>query len=473
LRFIYNLKSSNIRRKGDLTCEELQAALHCWIAEVQSKEFASEIKGFQQANQVPSSSRIKQLCPFIDKHGILRVGGRIQNSNLPEERKHQVILPHNSFLTTLIIRDSHLTHLHGGFQLISSVLQQQYWILRSRDTIRQIVRKCVICRRRRAQTTQQLMGSLPSARVNPGRAFLHVGVDYAGPYLIRPIKGRGQQRLKCYFCVFVCLATKAVHLEAVTEMTTEAFIAALKRFTARRGVCSHIYSDCGSNFVGAETELKSMLESQPNNSVITNHLANMGITWSFNPPAAPHQGGLWEAGVKSVKYHLRRVVGTVILTLEEFQTILCLVEACLNSRPLCAVSCDPTDYNVLTPGHFLIGAPLTSIPEPDFTPLKQNRLSNWQLTQQLFQHFWNRWSAEYLSTLQQRFKWSAKRENLQEGDLVIIKDETLPPMKWKLGRIIATHPGADSLVRSVTVKTSTSEYKRPIAKLCPILFNDE
>ena len=473
IRFIQNCKQPNSRTVGELSCEELESALQSLIKQVQSSFFGPEIKNLNLKKEVKPTSKILQLHPFLDLRGILRVGGRLHKANLPESVKHPIILPHNHHLTDLIIQDCHLTTLHGGFQLIWTTLKQKFWILRARDTIRHHVRRCVVCRRQRAETAKQLMGSLPSARVNPGRAFCHTGVDYAGPFQIRPFKGRSKITFKCYFSIFVCLATTAVHLEAVSELTTEAFIAAFKRFVSRRGVCSHMYSDCGTNFIGADAELKALLESSQHNSTLTHHLADKGITWKFNPPGAPHQGGLWEAGVKSVKHHLRRVIGSTTITFEEFQTVLCQVEACLNSRPLCAISCDPEDLSVLTPGNFLIGCALTAVPEPDLTHIKLNRLSKWQLTQQMFQHFWRRWSAEYLSSLQQRFKWSSKRSNLAIGDLVIIKDENLPPMKWDLGRVIAVHPGADSCVRVVTVKTARGELKRPVVKLCPILYNDE
>jgi len=207
-------------------------------------------------------------------------------------------------------------------------------------------------------------------------------------------------------------------------------------------------------------------------SQFASYHADRGTTRHFNPPAAPHQGGLWEAGVKSVKFHLKRVIGAHVLTFEEFQTVLAQVEACLNSRPLCAMSCDPADVTALTPGHFLIGQPLTAVQEPDITHLKINRLSRWQLTQQMKQHFWKRWSGEYLSSLQQRFKWNAKRENLRIGDLVLVKDDQQPPMKWKMGRIIDTHPDHDNTVRVVSVKTSEGEYTRPVVKLCPLMSTD-
>ena len=152
-------------------------------------------------------------------------------------------------------------------------------------------------------------------------------------------------------------------------------------------------------------------------------------------------------------------MGCASLTIEEFQTILCLVEVCLNSRPLCAVSSDPNDLCVLTRGDFLIGHPINAIPEPDYSATKTNRLTRWQQSQKLFQHFWKRWSNEYLSNLQQRFKWKQKRSNLVTGNLVLVKDELLPPMKWKLGRVIATRPGSDLCVRVATVKTVSGEYK--------------
>ncbi|CAG7824546.1 unnamed protein product, partial [Allacma fusca] len=160
--------------------------------------------------------------------------------------------------------------------------------------------------------------------------------------------------------------------------------------------------------------------------------------------------------------------GSTSLNFEEYATLLAQVESCVNSRPLSPLSCDPEDLSALTPGHFLIGAPLNALPEPDLTETKINRLSRWQLCQQLAQHFWKRWNQEYLHQLQQRNKWNLSSENLKVGTLVLLKDERLPPTEWKLGRIIQVHPGPDGLVRVVTLKTESGELKRPIVKLCPL-----
>lgn len=202
-------------------------------------------------------------------------------------------------------------------------------------------------------------------------------------------------------------------------------------------------------------------------------VANDGINiWNFIPPSAPHFGGLWEAGVKSTKYHLRRILGNAVLTFEEMTTTLVEIEACLNSRPLCPLSSDPNDLGVLTPGHFLIGDHLRTPPRPSLLDVNTNRLERWQLTQQLTEHFWQRWSTEYLHRLQVRPKWLSKTPNLNVGDIVIVRDERLPPAKWILGRVVETHAGQDNLVRSATVKTATSLFKRPITKLCGLPINE-
>ncbi|XP_011169987.1 uncharacterized protein LOC105202989 [Solenopsis invicta] len=250
------------------------------------------------------------------------------------------------------------------------------------------VRRCVVCARWRTAIPQQLMGSLPRERVTAGRPFLDTGVDYAGSIQLRTTKGRGQRAYKGFIAVFVCLPTRAVHLEAVSDYTADAFLAALRRFVSRRGLCRTLRSDCGTNFVAADAQLRSFFApGSPELHRIVGQLASDRIQWQFNPPSAPHFGGIWEAAVKSLKHHLRRVLGNATLTFEEMSTLLAQVEACLNSRPLQALSDDPDDIAALTPGHFLVGSPLTAVPEPSLLELPANRLTRWQLLQQMRDHF--------------------------------------------------------------------------------------
>lgn len=174
-----------------------------------------------------------------------------------------------------------------------------------------------------------------------------------------------------------------------------------------------------------------------------------------------------------MKYHLRRVVGESVLTVEDYNTITSKIEALLNSRPLTPLSADPADLSALTPGHFLIGAPLTAIPEDDLRNIPINKLKRWQQLQMFTQHIWHRWSRDYLHTLQERSKWNKKSQNLMVGDLVVVQDVSTPPLNWPLARIVATHPGSDNVVRVVTLQTKNGLLTRPAVKVFPLPVLEE
>ncbi|XP_037293582.1 uncharacterized protein LOC119189039 [Manduca sexta] len=230
------------------------------------------------------------------------------------------------------------------------------------------------------------MGSLPSVRCTPARAFSNSGVDYAGPINIRTSKGRGNHSYKGYICLFVCMSTRAIHLELVSDMSTQAFLAAFRRFVSRRGHCSHLWSDNGTTFVGASKELKQLVKAAHKSAAA--ELATHGTEWHFIPPHAPNFGGLWEAGIKSTKFHLKRVIGDSMLTFEEMTTLLNQIEACLNSRPITVMdNTDVIEPLPLTPGHFLIGEPLVAVPDPNYESSKINSLSRWQLLQKCIKAF--------------------------------------------------------------------------------------
>lgn len=198
---------------------------------------------------------------------------------------------------------------------------------------------------------------------------------------------------------------------------------------------------------------------------LINSITIQGSEWHFIPPASPHFGGLWEAGIKSIKYHLKRVVGDSTLTFEELSTVLYQIEVCLNSRPLCPTTSDPTDDSVLTPGHFLIGHALLAPPETLTQTASISSLTRWQLVQKMRNYFWHRWQREYLTRLQQRPKWASVSPNLEKDSLVLIMEDNLPPTRWALGRVLEVHPGQDDLVRVVTLRCQGTIIKRPITKL--------
>ena len=317
------------------------------------------------------------------------------------------------------------------------------------------------------------MGNLPEVRVSQRRAFLNVGLDYGGPFNLKMSRNI---TTKGYICLFVCLSTKAVHLEVAVDLSSKAFLNCLKRFIARRGKCINIYSDNGSNFVGARNELQelsALLRNKHHQSQTENYATSKNIQWHFIPAYAPHMGGIWEAGIRSVKTHLKKVIGYTLLTYEEFYTVLVEIEACLNSRPLTPISTDPTDFTALTPGHFLIGTALTSIIQPDVQDVPSNRLTRYELLNKFEQIFWTRWRNEYLSSLQARYKWKSKSPNkeLNVGTMDILKDDKLPPKYWKIGRIVELHKGKDNHVRVASVKIVDGIDKRNLNKICVLPCN--
>lgn len=464
-RFLWNyFKPKNERITGALTFVEINKALLRLIKYVQELNFPDEVKKLKNNERL--SKPLQKLNLFLDSDNIIRVGGRLHYSSLAYDKKHPILLPRNSKLTYKIIESIHIKYFHAGLLTVNHLLNQRYWVLSPKRAITHVLSKCVRCFKVKPQPLQPLMGSLPSPRLEQCRAFTSAGVDFGGPFEISLGKTVGKTRAvktgRAYVCLFVCLATKALHLELVSDLTAEAFVAALRRLFARRGKVHHMWSDNATNFVLAN---KTLFKLDPLNPV----------EWHFIPPSSPNFGGLWEAGIKSVKKHLIRVIGEQILTYEEFYTFLCQIEAILNSRPLTPLSSDPNDLSVLTPNHFLTLESPASPPDPDLSHLKLNKLSRWQLVQRLQQDFWHRYKLEYLHTLQQRHKWSQDNEMPSVGTLVLIKEDCMPPLRWKLGRITALHPGKDGIPRVATLKTATNAaLKRPLLKLCPLpLENSE
>lgn len=221
--------------------------------------------------------------------------------------------------------------------------------------------------------------------------------------------------------------------------------------------------------MGTQNHIKEVREFLLKNQIVLQEqFTRQNINWIFAPPTAAHMNGLHEACIKSVKLLLKNEIGDAILTFEEFSTLLSRVEAILNSRPLVAMSEDPCDLDVLTPGHFLIGQPLVAVPEYVWKETKMSRLSRFQVIQKMSQNIFSRYQREYLTSLQLRNKWFNHSENVKIGDLVLIVDENSIPLHWKRGRIIEVFPGKDNVIRSVKLKTQSGELIRPVVKLCKL-----
>lgn len=347
------------------------------------------------------------------------------------------------------------------------ILRIEYWVPRFKSKIRGVIGRCKPCILDKKRSCSQIMAALPSERTALDRPFTTTGVDFAGPFDVKSFTGRACKITKGYVCIFVCFATKAIHLEATSDLSTATFLLAFQRFVSRRGCPNTIFSDNGTNFVGASRELERDFKTflRESQTSVCSAYGLQGLTWRFIPAGAPHMGGLWEAGVKSFKLHFRKEAQAYKYTFEELCTLLARIEACLNSRPLCSMSDNPQETVALTPGHFLIGSPLLAPPEPAIHDSPISIVNRFRKMKALAQNFCRRWKEEYLMSLHKRYKWKNRERDLKENDLVVIRHEQLPPTSWRLGRVVKLFPGSDGLVRVVDVRTANGVVRRHIAKL--------
>lgn len=462
-------KNKNILNTEFLTSFELNQSFMYIIKFEQNKYFQNDINNISKGNY--KKGNLASLHPFLDDFGLLRVGGRLHFADISYEQKHPIILPKGSLITSLFIRSEHERLLHAGPKLLLANINQRFWIINGLSEIRKITHKCIVCFREKATVAKQLMGSLPASRVTAcARPFERVGVDFAGPVEVKLSRIRRSVIGKGYICVFICFVTKAIHLELASDLTTETFLACFRRFVSRRGLPTEIHCDNASTFKCAKSrlvELYSLMSSRDHQAKVHCFSSQRGIKFHFIPTYSPTFGGLWEAAVKSTKYHLKRVLKRAVMTYEQLNSILIEIEAILNSRPLLQMSSDPNDFCYLTPGHFLIGSSLTMYPEQNLCDVPKNRLKFWEQCTNIKQSFWKIWHKYYLNILQNRPKWQSEQLNVKQGSLVILKEDNIPSMMWPMARIVKLFPGHDGKVRTVEVRTSNNKtHIRSIHKIC-------
>ena len=466
LRFRHNLSatsSTSRRLTGPLSALELRAAHDFIVRQLQCQAFAQEIAALTRGASIDGRSSLLSLSPQLDRDGLLRVGGRLEHSPLPEETRHPLILPRDHRVTSLMIMAIHERLMHAGGDHVLNELRQQYWVPRARETVKKTVYGCLTCRRRRARPCQPRMADLPEARFDTRRSFSSVGIDFFGP-LTTKTGCRGSQQ-KRYCLLITCMTTRAVHLEVAQSLNTDSFLMALRRFIARRGKPEVIYSDNGTNLRAGERELRRLIREW-NQQAICDQLAQADIIWHFSPPAAADMGGVWERMIGTVKRALRTVLGKLMVTDEVLQTVIAEAEAVVNSRPLTYVSAEGDSLEALTPNHLLLGHPTVCMPPGIFNDGDTSSRRLWRQTQALADQFWRRWLREYAPGLACRQKWARETRNLARGDLVLLMEDDMPRGRWPLGRVMEVMPGPDGRVRSALVRVRGGEVHRPARRIC-------
>ena len=448
-RFVKNCKlAPNHRQSGPLTSDELVDAKWPMWRYVQREVYSTEIERLNRGVPLLKASPLLKLSPFLDSQGLLRVGGRLQNSDLYFDTKHPLILP-NCHISKLLISFSHVQLKHAGVNTLITFLRERYYILGVRKIAKTIVKYCVACQRQDAKPCNQEGAPLPEDRVRKASPFSVTGVDYAGPLFCKGIKTR------YYILLFTCAVIRAVHLELVKSLNLSDFVLAFRRMTARRGVPAIIYSDRGTTFVAASNHLHSIY-------------GDRAPHWKFNPPASPWWGGFWERMVRSVKSSLRKSLGQHSLSRPELEATLVEVEAAINTRPLTSIPTEPGALGPLTPSHFLRGhvgdIKVNDDGIPDFSTIYLQELHGNHLS--AVKKFWDLWQTDYLTNLPTIVPHHKEFGNLQVGDMVLLNEGHLGSrLKWPLALVTKLFPGKDGKVRAVEIRTAKGTYTRPVQRL--------
>lgn len=435
------------------------------LKKAQADSFCAEINLLKCGKCIPRDSRLRNLSPYLDEQGLLRVGGRIDAvSDVALETKRPYIIDGRHPITKLIVRHYHVKAAHGNQEAVVNHLKQMYWVIRIRPAVKEVASKCFFCRLRRVKPAVPRMGDLPEARMaHHQRPFTFCGIDLFGPMEVVV----GRRREKRYGVLFTCLTIRAIHIELVHFLTTDSLIMALRRMSCRRGWPRYIYSDNGTNLRGADVELSKAMQELDDDALRT-EAVNNGALWTFIPPVSPHWGGAWERLIRSVKSSLRVILKERAPKDEVLRTLLVEVENIVNGRPLTHVSVEPGSTESLTPNHFLIGSSSNLPTAGVFDDSDLFLRKQWRQAQRLADMYWQRWLKEYLPTLVPRTKWHQEQNPLKVGDLVFIADPDWPRNTWPRGIINKVFPGKDGRVRVVEVRTSRGVLRRSAARVAPI-----
>ena len=422
------------------------------------------ITSSQQA--VDSEKNFKQLKRdlglYHDEKGVLRCRGRLNNSDLTFNSKFPIFLPKSKF-AELIVMDVHRKVKHNGLKETLNELRTKFWITKARIFIKRIIRTCHICIFIESRPYgYPAAPDLPTSRVSISPPFTHVGIDYAGPVYVKSIYSPNSQTYKAWIVLYTCHATRNICLDLVPSYDAPSCIRTLRRFFSRRGVPTSIKSDNGSNFTAEETQ---------------NYCSRIGVQWTFNPPASPWWGGLFERLIRSTKRCIKKVLLKSKVTFEEMLTVLQEIETVINNRPLTFTYEEPAE-EVLTPSHLVYGRRINLHSNDLELPDEENLPSRLKYLKGIQKNFWLRWKSEYLTELREHHHAKSTEKVLcNVGDLVLIQDDPkIPRLLLRMGVVEKIHPSRDNKIRVATVRyisqNKVIRLTRPVNKLIPVEGND-
>ncbi|XP_057695374.1 uncharacterized protein LOC130917729 [Corythoichthys intestinalis] len=443
------------------SAEDYRQAELTILRKAQCDSFPIEVEHLKAGRAVRPDSRLLKLSPEWDQEmELIRVGGRLRHCNLTTDSLHPVVLDPAHHITKLILKTYDQQLRHPGAERVFAEIRRRYWILRGRQAVRKLQHECPECQKWRAKPETPKMADLPPARLRLHHpAFYSTGMDCFGPLEVKV----GRRTEKRWGILYKCLTTRAVYIDLLTSLDVDAFLMSLRRLIARRGKPHEVYSDQGTNFKGGNAELQQTFnELAP---LLKSQLSSQQIDFHFNPPKAPHFGGVWEREIRSVKSALRTTLGVQVVPEEVRRTVLVEIEGILNSKPLGYVSSDIADPDPITPNTLLMGRhdsalPLVVYPKSDLSSRKR-----WRHSQILSDQFWRCFTQNYLPTLQTRNKWTEDKDDLKVGTVVMVADPQSPRSLWPVGTVKTIMPGRDNKVRVAEVQVKDKLFVRPVARL--------
>ena len=444
LRFFNNAKNNPNKQTGPLTTAESETARETLWRLQQALYYPKDVARLKKGESLRGDSKLFKLTPYLDEKGILRIHGRLQNSNLEFGQKHPIILP-NSYVALLLVRFYHEFFGHAGVDHTLTQLRKNFWIIKSRRAVKSVVKYCVACQKIDSKPCNQITAPLPQYRVIQNRPFAVVGIDYAGPLYCNKAKR------KWYILLTTCGVTRAIHLELTPSQNLKDFFNSFSKFCSRRLIPEHIVSDNGQTFVGASSRMAQIY-------------GPLAPQWTFIPPKSPWWGGWYERLVRSVKNGLKKSVGLRSLNRADLEVALLRIEAAVNDRPITR----STDKLPLRPSDFLlphIGHMSIPQKEPDRQMLEELASSQKKAVAEV----WSRWRDEYITNLPHLVSKHFTFKDIQIGDLVLINDNDHAIVKnrlmWPLGRVTQVFPGRDNLIRKVELQTQSGLITRTIQRL--------
>ena len=339
-RFVLYLNNKKKITRTDLTLDDLKRAEESIFRFDQKVCFGKEYNDILYYNRVPKSSHLYKLEPYADSEDLLRVGVRLTHAPISDEAKNQLLMSSRSHIALLIVRDAHEKAKHSGTEYVLAILREKYWIVGARSLIKSFINRCVVCKVLYSMPKAQRMADLLQDRLAAGSPpFTNVGIDVFGPFYVK--KGRTQE--KRYGLIFTCLVLRAIHIEVLSSLDSDAFINAIIRFSSKRAKPVMIRCDNGTNFIGGSRELPASIDDW--NKRVCKILIQQNIKFVFNPPGASHMGGAWERLIRSIRRVMNAVIRNTVLDDERLATVFCEVEASSTTDPLQQCRRIPTTRN--------------------------------------------------------------------------------------------------------------------------------